>query len=56
MRLHSNKELFNNAVRATAQRMNIPPEFVEKDYWVTFALFSIYNNEVGIETKFKGME
>jgi len=54
MRLHGNQELFNNAIRATAQRMNIPPEFVEKDYWVTFALFSIFNNEIGTETIFKG--
>ena len=32
MRLHSNKELFTDAIRVTAQKMNIPPEFVEKDY------------------------
>jgi predicted nucleotidyltransferase component of viral defense system len=54
MRLHSNKELFTDAIRVTAQKMNIPPEFVEKDYWVTFALFSIFTNEIGAETVFKG--
>ena len=54
MRLHSNKELFTDAIRVTAQKMNIPPEFVEKDYWVTFALFSIFTNEIGAETIFKG--
>lgn len=54
MRLHNNKGLFTDAIRATAQKMNIPPEFVEKDYWVTFALFTIFNNEIGTETIFKG--
>jgi predicted nucleotidyltransferase component of viral defense system len=54
MRLHSNKQLFTDAIRVTAQKMNIPPEFVEKDYWVTFALFSIFTNEIGAETVFKG--
>ncbi len=34
--------------------MNIPPEFVEKDYWVTYALFSIFNNDIGEDTVFKG--
>ncbi len=34
--------------------MNLQPEFVEKDYWVTYALFTIFNNEIGKETVFKG--
>ena len=31
MKLHENKQLFADAVRATAE-MGIAPEFVEKDY------------------------
>jgi hypothetical protein len=54
MRLHNDKELFRNAIRVTAQQMNIPPEFVEKDYWVTYALHLIFHNEIGSETVFKG--
>ena len=54
MRLHQNIPLFQDAVRITAQQMNIPPEFVEKDYWVTYALFTIFHNEIGKNTVFKG--
>jgi len=54
MNLHQNIQLFRDAVRVTAQQMNIPPEFVEKDYWVTYALFTIFTNEIGKDTVFKG--
>lgn len=54
MKLHQNIALFRDAVRVTAQQMNIPPEFVEKDYWVTYALFTIFNDEIGKDTVFKG--
>jgi hypothetical protein len=54
MNLHQNVQLFRDAVRVTAQQMNIPPEFVEKDYWVTYALFNIFSNEIGKDTVFKG--
>ena len=54
MKLHKNKKLFQDAVRITAQQMNIQPEFIEKDYWVTLALFTIFNSEVGKDTVFKG--
>jgi hypothetical protein len=56
MKLHQNIKLFQDAVRVTAQQMNIPPEFVEKDYWVTYALFTIFNPASGVskDTVFKG--
>lgn len=54
MRLHENKELFQDAVIATSQQKGIPEIFVEKDYWVTYALYNIFKNEIGIETVFKG--
>jgi len=54
MKLHLNSDLFRDAVRITAEKMAIPPNFVEKDYWVTYALYTIFNNEIGKETVFKG--
>jgi len=54
MKLHENKELFQDAVIATAQQKGIREIYVEKDYWVTFALFNIFKNEIGKETIFKG--
>jgi hypothetical protein len=54
MKLHQNTKLFQDAVRITAQQMNIPPEFIEKDYWVTYALYTIFNSELGKDTVFKG--
>ena len=54
MILHLNKELFKDAVIITANKLNIPPEFVEKDYWVTFSLHQIFNNEIGKDAIFKG--
>lgn len=54
MKLHLNKELFVNYIRVTAQQMKIPAIYVEKDYWVTYALFTIFNAEIGKDTVFKG--
>lgn len=54
MKLHHNTDLFSDAVRITAQQMNIQPIYVEKDYWVTYALFTIFHNQIGKDTIFKG--
>lgn len=54
MKLHKNISLYRNAIRFAAQQMNLPPEYVEKDYWVTYALFTIFNNDIGKDTVFKG--
>lgn len=54
MKLHKNRELFREAVMATAQQLGIPAIYVEKDYWVTFALHTIYHHEIGKDTVFKG--
>lgn len=54
MRLHENQELFQDAVIATSQQKGIREIYIEKDYWVTFALYNIFNNEIGKETIFKG--
>lgn len=42
MKLHTNKELFSDAVKITAQEMQLPPIYIEKDYWVTYALYTIF--------------
>ena len=54
MKLHENKQLFRQSVQFTSQQMNIPEIYVEKDYWVTFALHTIFHNEIGEHTIFKG--
>ncbi|SJZ84868.1 nucleotidyl transferase AbiEii/AbiGii toxin family protein [Sediminibacterium ginsengisoli] len=54
MNLHEDKELFRQAVAATAQQMQIPEIYVEKDYWVTLALKFIFASEVAGDTVFKG--
>lgn len=47
MKLHENKELFQDAVVATSQQLGIQEIYVEKDYWVTYVLFAIFNNDIG---------
>lgn len=54
MKLHENKTLFRDAIRFTAQKMELKPEYVEKDYWVTYALFAIFSHEIGKDMVFKG--
>lgn len=54
MKLHENKELFRQAIRFAADRLKIATIYVEKDYWVTYALKTIFQDEIGKETVFKG--
>ena len=54
MKLHENTELFNQAVRATAQQKGLLEIYIEKDYWVTFVLHTIFHHEIGKEAVFKG--
>jgi len=54
MKLHLNKKLFRQAIQFTSDQMQIPAIFVEKDYWVTYALFTIFNDKIGSDTVFKG--
>lgn len=54
MKLHQDKNRFKQAVQFTSDQMQIPAIFVEKDYWVTYALFTIFNDEIGSDTVFKG--
>jgi hypothetical protein len=47
MNLHLNKSLFQEAVIATAQYKNLREIYIEKDYWVTLALHTIFTHEIG---------
>ena len=54
MKLHEDKKLFKQAVQKTAEGKGILDIYVEKDYWVAYALYTIFKNEIGKETIFKG--
>jgi hypothetical protein len=54
MNLHLDKNEFIKAVDFTANSMGISAIYVEKDYWLTYALFKVFNNEIGKDTIFKG--
>lgn len=54
MRLHEDKKLFQEAVRFTAQQMGILEIYIEKDYWVCYALKQIFTSPVAEYSIFKG--
>ncbi|MBC8383821.1 MAG: nucleotidyl transferase AbiEii/AbiGii toxin family protein [Candidatus Cloacimonetes bacterium] len=54
MRLHENKELFLDSILATSQLLNLPEIYIEKDYWVTVALYEIFHSNMADQTVFKG--
>lgn len=54
MKLHENQKLFSQAIEFTAQSMNIPTIYVEKDYWVTYALHTLFKSDLASEIVFKG--
>ncbi len=54
MKLHEDKTLFRQAIQFTADQMKIAAVYVEKDYWVTYALYTIFKSELGKDTVFKG--
>ncbi|MFI0428263.1 nucleotidyl transferase AbiEii/AbiGii toxin family protein [Mariniflexile sp. HMF6888] len=54
MKLHEDIKIFEDAIRITAQQLNIAEIHIEKDYWVTLALHTIFNNPIGKQTVFKG--
>jgi hypothetical protein len=54
MKLHEDKILFRQAIQFTADQKRIQAIYVEKDYWVCHALYTIFHNEIGKDTVFKG--
>ena len=54
MKLHQNKELFQDTALSASQRFGIPEIYVEKDYWVTLMLYEIFHSEIADQIVFKG--
>lgn len=54
MTLHHDKDLFQDAVLITAQQKGIREIYIEKDYWVTLALKTIFADAIGEDVVFKG--
>ena len=54
MNLHLDKDNFEGAIVATAEHFKIPEIFIEKDYWVTYALHQLFHSEVKNLIVFKG--
>lgn len=46
MNLHENNTLFKQAVKVTAERMRILDIYIEKDYWVCYALKLIFESKI----------
>ncbi|MEM0997997.1 MAG: hypothetical protein AAGN35_12980 [Bacteroidota bacterium] len=44
MKLHTHPALFQQAIRFTSDRKEIPEIYIEKDYWVTYALKQIFSD------------
>lgn len=54
MKLHTNKTLFKQAVKATAEQRGLKASYVEKDYWVTLALYMLFSDKISKNLVFKG--
>lgn len=54
MKLHTNDTLFKNAITATTQQISIPEVYIEKDYWITLALKTIFSTDNTKDAVFKG--
>lgn len=54
MTLHENKTLFRQAIQATADQLSMAAIYIEKDYWVIYALHAIFHHKIGKEVVFKG--
>lgn len=52
--LHQNNNLFKDAIQATSNYHNLPNIFIEKDYWLTLALYRISKSRFSDVTVFKG--
>jgi hypothetical protein len=54
MKLHEDKTLFTQLLNFSANTLNIRPEFIEKDYWLTRALQRMAQNPNAEKVVFKG--
>ncbi len=54
MNLHENKNDYHALIDRTSEYLNIPSFFIEKDYWVTFALKNLSVSKFSDQVVFKG--
>jgi hypothetical protein len=54
MTLHKNEKLLKEAILATAEYLGIREIYVEKDYWITVALYRIFHSDMANQYVFKG--
>ena len=54
MNLHLDKNNFEGAIVAAAEYFEIPEIFIEKDYWVTYALHQLFHSDLKDLIVFKG--
>jgi len=54
MKLHENAKLFRDTITETAMFLNIEEIFIEKDYWLTYALQRMAQNSNTDKVVFKG--
>lgn len=54
MNLHLDKDNFEGAIIAAAEYFLIPEIFIEKDYWVTYALSELFHSKAKEGVVFKG--
>lgn len=54
MNLHKDTKAFQNAIQITGQGLNIAPEFIEKDYWISLILKRLSESKYINSVVFKG--
>jgi len=52
--LHTDKKLFTDVIRATAEYFSILPTYIEKDYWITHSLSLMSQSNDAGKLVFKG--
>ncbi|MDA3865486.1 MAG: nucleotidyl transferase AbiEii/AbiGii toxin family protein [Salinivirgaceae bacterium] len=54
MNLHEQTKLFNDAIQTASRHLIIKPEFIVKDYWITYMLWNLSNYQNRDQVVFKG--
>jgi predicted nucleotidyltransferase component of viral defense system len=54
MKLHIEKDIFQEFIKLSAVKFNLNPIFIEKDYWITLVLNRLAGSKYVNESVFKG--
>ncbi len=54
MQLHKSADDFTDIIRVTSEYYGLDPTIVEKDYWITHALYHLSNSDYRDVVVFKG--